>query len=213
MTNSSLKIKVCGMRESDNIRHLIELKPDYIGFILFPGSKRYLGDDYELNTDIPESIQRVGVFVNALIPDIFNWANRLNLHLVQLHGNESPEYCIELHKMGVKIIKAFGVGDDFDFSNLSPYLSCCDYFLFDTKTDLHGGSGKQFNWEVLRKYPFDKPVFLSGGIGPDDDETINNYRNIINIFGIDINSRFEIDPGLKNTIALKGFFQKIRSTK
>lgn len=213
MTDSDLKIKVCGMRESDNIHHLVELKPDYIGFILFPGSKRYLGDDYELSYDIPGSVQRVGVFVNALIPEIFNWTNRLNLKLAQLHGNESPEYCYELHNMGVKIIKAFGVGNDFDFTNLSPYLSCCDYFLFDTLTDLHGGSGKQFNWEVLRKYPFDKPIFLSGGIGPDDDETINYYRNIINIYGIDINSRFEIEPGIKNTVALKRFFQKIRSNK
>ena len=211
MSNSTLKIKVCGMRDEANIRQLLELKPDYIGFILYPGSKRYLGDNYELKTTIPESIQKVGVFVNALIPEVFNWINRLNLQMVQLHGNESREYCTELHKMGVKVIKAFGVDNKFKFSSVRPYLSCCDYFLFDTKTELHGGSGKQFDWNLLKEYDYDMPFFLSGGIGPDDDEIVNYYKSIINIFGVDLNSRFEINHGFKNIVALKNFIEKIRS--
>lgn len=211
MKDSNLKIKVCGMRDEENIRSLIELNPDYIGFILYPGSKRYPGDDYTLNIDIPDKIQRVGVFANALIPEIFSWINRLNLQLVQLHGNESPEYCFELKKMDIRIIKSFGIDNDFDFSVLEPYLSCCDFFLFDTKTDLHGGSGIQFNWNILKSYNANIPVFLSGGIGPDDTEIILNYKNIVNIYGIDINSRFEIQPGLKNIVALKSFFQNLRS--
>jgi len=212
MKDEGLKIKVCGMRDDENIRQLIQLVPDYSGSILYPGSKRYLGDDYELNIEIPVSVQRVGVFVNALIPDIFNWINRLKLDLVQLHGSESPEYCLELNKMGVKVIKAVGVANNFDFSSIGAYLSCCEFFLFDTKTELHGGSGKQFNWDVLSKYPFDIPVFLSGGIGPDDAEIVNCYKNSIDIYGIDKNSRFEINPGLKNTVALKSFIKEIRST-
>ncbi len=211
MKDSSLKIKVCGMRDTENIRLLTELNPEYIGFILYPDSKRYLGDDYTLDVDIPDSIQRVGVFVNALIPDIFNWINRLNLHLVQLHGTESPEYCMELHKMGIHIIKAFGLDDNFDFSILKSYSSCCEFFLFDTKTNHHGGSGKQFDWNVLKNYSYDIPVFLSGGIGPDDDETIHCYKNSIPIYGVDLNSRFEINPGLKNIVSLKSFMKKIRS--
>ncbi|MBN2522010.1 MAG: phosphoribosylanthranilate isomerase [Bacteroidales bacterium] len=211
MKDTGLKIKVCGMRDKENIRSLIRLNPDYIGFILYPGSKRFPGDDYTLNVGIPGEIQKVGVFVNALIPEIFSWINRLDLQLVQLHGNESPEYCYELKKMDIRIIKSFGIDNDFDFSILEPYLSCCDYFLFDTKTDLHGGSGMQFDWNILKSYKASIPIFLSGGIGPDDNEILHNYRSIINIFGIDINSRFEIQPGLKNIAALKSFFQKIRS--
>ncbi len=211
MKDLTLKIKVCGMRDAENIRHLIELNPDYIGFILYPGSKRYLGDDYILDIDIPDFIQRVGVFVNALMPDIFNWSNRLKLDFIQLHGTESPDYCIELHRMGMKIIKAFGIDDDFDFSTLKPYLSCCNFFLFDTKTDFHGGSGKQFDWNILIDYSYDIPVFLSGGIGPDDADTINHYKKSASIHGVDVNSRFEINPGQKNIVALKRFFLELRS--
>ncbi len=211
MKDLTLKIKVCGMRDAENIRHLIELNPDYIGFILYPGSKRYLGDDYILDIDIPDSIQRVGVFVNALMPDIFNWSNRLNLDFIQLHGIESPDYCIELHRMGIKVIKAFGIDDGFDFSTLKPYLSCCNFFLFDTKTDFHGGSGKQFDWNTLIDYSYDIPVFLSGGIGPDDADTINHYKKSVSIHGVDVNSRFEINPGQKNIVALKRFILELRS--
>ncbi|MGD2033534.1 MAG: phosphoribosylanthranilate isomerase [Bacteroidales bacterium] len=207
----NLKIKVCGMRDEENIRQIVALRPDYIGFILYPGSKRYVGDDFSLTISIPDVVQKTGVFVNELIPEVFRWINRLNLDLIQLHGEESPEYCTELSNMDVKVIKAFGIDEKFDFSSLEAYESCCDYFLFDTKSDLYGGTGKQFNWNLLEDYNYDIPLFLSGGIGPDDDEIIQHHSRIANIHGIDINSRFEISPGIKNPAALKAFFHKLRS--
>ena len=211
MKNPNMKIKVCGMRDEANIDALIKLNPDFIGFILYPGSKRYVGDNYDLKYEIPKNILRVGVFVNALIPDIISWINRLQLDFVQLHGNESPECCAELFNMDVKIMKAFGIDNEFDFSILETYQEYCEFFLFDTKTELHGGSGKQFDWNMLSQYSLNLPFFLSGGIGPDDVDTLNYYQAIFNIYGIDINSQFEIQPGLNNTVSLKSFMNKIRS--
>jgi phosphoribosylanthranilate isomerase len=210
MNSSFPKIKVCGMRDPDNIRRLVELQPDYIGFILFPGSKRYLGKNYRLTTEIPNSIKRVGIFVNALIPEIFEWVSRLELDFVQLHGIEPPEYCMEMNNLNIKVIKTFGIDADFDFSILKDYIPYCDYFLFDTKSILHGGSGEQFDWSILKNIKLDKPIFLSGGIGPDDVQLIRQLHQV-NIHAVDINSRFETGPGLKDILLLDKFFKELRS--
>jgi phosphoribosylanthranilate isomerase len=207
---TQLKVKVCGLRYPDNIQQLIRLKPDFMGFILFPGSKRYVGDNYILENGIPKTIKKVGVFVNAVIKDVIHWINRLNLDMVQLHGSEPPEYCNEIHDLGIKVIKSFGIDQNFEFSVLEEFEPFCHYFLFDTISPHHGGSGQKFDWALLQKYDGDIPVFLSGGIEPDDAETIKNF-NLKKISGIDINSRFEISPGLKDINLISEFLEKIRS--
>jgi phosphoribosylanthranilate isomerase len=204
-----LKIKVCGMRHPENIQGLVGLGPDFIGFILFPGSKRYVGNSYVLEADIPEKIKKVGVFVNAVLKDVVHWKSSLDLDIVQFHGSEPPEYCKEVKDMGLKIVKSFGVDQNFDFSTLDEFAPYCDYFLFDTLSPSYGGSGLKFDWSVLQKYSLDIPVFLSGGIGPNDPVEILN-SNLAKIFAIDINSKFEVTPGLKDIELIKGFFTKIR---
>lgn len=208
MSRNPLKVKVCGMRDTQNISALVKLKPDYIGLILFPGSKRYVGDEYILEAQIPETIKRTGVFVNAVIPDVFKWINRLKLDLVQLHGNESPEYCKEFFQMKIPVIKAFGVGEDFDFSVLEDYVPWCRYFLFDTKTPLHGGTGKQFDWSILKNYPYETPYFLSGGISTEDPSRINPV-NYPKLFAVDVNSRFETEPARKDIELLRQFIKAV----
>jgi phosphoribosylanthranilate isomerase len=210
MSPSIAKIKVCGMRDPDNILRVVELQPDYIGFILFPGSKRYIGENYELSVDIPGSIKRVGVFVNSLIPQVIEWVNKLNLDYVQLHGSEPPEYCMELKNMGISIMKSFGIHTQFDFSVVTDYLPYCEYLLFDTETALFGGSGEQFDWSALKNYHQNKSFLLSGGISPGDAKSIKQLENPA-LHGVDINSRFETSPGLKDINIIKKFISELRS--
>ena len=199
------KLKVCGMKYPDNIRKLSELKPDFIGFIFYDKSKRFIGDGLDVSKlNIDKLIEKVGVFVNASIDYILEKLKKYSLDLVQLHGNESPEFCKELQQQSIKISKAFQVDENFDFSELASYYDVCDYFLFDTKTKLYGGSGKKFNWQVLEKYDNKKPFFLSGGIALDDIAEIKKLKNL-NIYAIDINSKFEIEPGLKDIEKIKQF--------
>jgi len=209
MKGKGLKIKVCGMRDPENITELMKLKPDYIGFILFPGSKRFVGEAFQLPGEFPKGIKKVGVFVNAELPDVIKWRIRLSLDSVQLHGDESPEYCRELKKMGISIIKSFNIYEKFDFSMLQEYLLWCDYFLFDTPSEQRGGSGKKFDWSILHSYPFDTPFILSGGIGPEDVEAIKNIKGLP-VVAVDINSRFEDSPAIKNIEKLKNFFYELK---
>jgi phosphoribosylanthranilate isomerase len=210
MGKNKLKIKVCGMRDNENIRHLVKLRPDLIGFILYPGSKRYVGEEYTITVEIPKSIIRVGVFVNALMNEVIHWVNQLNLKYVQLHGTESPEYCRELAEMKIGVIKAFGIDETFDFNVLDPYVPYCDYFLFDTKSDAHGGSGRKFNWKLLDDYQKNKEIIIGGGIGPDDIETISLLNTRLPIFAVDINSCFETEPGIKDIKQVKQFLRLIQ---
>jgi phosphoribosylanthranilate isomerase len=210
MSKPTLKIKVCGMRGPENLRQLIAIEPDFIGFILYSGSKRFVGERFSLPADIPHSIKRVGVFVDALFPAVIEWSNRLELDYIQLHGTESPEYCMELSKMGLKVIKSFGMDDSFNFRQLKAYAPWCKYFLFDTKTPAHGGSGKQFNWKILEKYTDSLPFFLSGGISMEDTDAILSISDN-RLYAIDINSRFEKAPSIKNINLIDAFMKKIRS--
>jgi phosphoribosylanthranilate isomerase len=205
-----IKIKVCGLRDNNNIREILTVHPDFIGFILYPGSKRYVGEDYNLEVEVPASVNKVGVFVNALIKDVFNWKVRLGLDFVQLHGTEPPEYCKEINNMGLKLIKAFGITQDFNFSQLKDYIPYCDYFLFDTKTPVYGGSGQKFDWEILNNYLSENPFFLSGGIKPDDIADICKIKND-KLFAIDINSGFETAPAMKDIQLINQFVNTIRS--
>ena len=204
------KIKICGMKYLDNIREIVKLNPDYIGFIFYEKSPRYIGKDIdpEILDAIPPSIKKVGVFVNATEREMKNAITRNSLNAVQLHGNESPEMCQIIRMAGVEVIKAFPVDEEFDFHSIKRYRESCNSYLFDTKTPTYGGSGKKFNWELLNDQTFTKPVFLSGGIGLEDAESIVNLNNK-SIKVIDINSRFEIEPGLKDVEAVKKFMEII----
>ncbi len=205
-----MKIKVCGMRYGENIKRLMKLKPDFIGFIFYPKSKRYVGDDFDskILLSIPNYIIKTGVFVNSPADVIISKARKYDLDLIQLHGNESPDFCKELNANGLSLTKVFSVGNDFDFSILESYVPHCRYFLFDTQCKEYGGSGKKFNWEILENYTLDVPLILSGGISPDDTEELKSIK--IPLFAIDINSRFETLPGMKNIPLIKEFIHKIR---
>lgn len=203
-----MKIKVCGMKIPENIKAVAELEIDYMGFIFYEPSPRFVGSDLSINDALDEGIKGVGVFVDEPIENVQMLLNKHSLKLVQLHGMESPEYCQEMKEAGYTVIKAFRVGEDFDFNSLEKYLSACDYFLFDTKGKTHGGTGKKFNWTILQQYTYNKPFFLSGGIGPADFKVINAFKHP-QLYALDLNSRFEISPGEKNTTELNYFLEKI----
>jgi phosphoribosylanthranilate isomerase len=192
-----LKIKVCGMREPENILAVAALNPDFMGFIFYPSSPRYVGKDFTLPENFPLSISRVGVFVNASSDEMRQQTRRLSLDYLQLHGDESPEQVADLKKTGIKIIKVFSVDERFDFTKLNLYEQHVDFFLFDTKGKYYGGNAMAFDWEILRKYHLDKPFFLSGGISP-ENAGMAKTLNAPNIYALDINSGVEVSPGLKD---------------
>jgi len=195
-----MKIKVCGMKYPENITAVASLAPDYMGFIFWKGSARYFDG---VLPEIPSAIKKVGVFVDASKAVILKHVSQHKLDLVQLHGNESAAFCKDIKDSGIQVIKAFAVAPDFDFAQLTAYEHSCDFFLFDTKGKSPGGNGITFDWNLLGNYHLAKPIFLSGGIGPDSSAAIKNldYR----VHAIDINSRFELKPGLKNSEAIHNF--------
>ena len=209
-----LKIKVCGMRDPENISGVVKALPDYLGFIFYLKSKRFVGFEPtpEMLLAVPDSVKKVGVFVDELSEKVIEICQNWNLNVVQLHGHETPEYCQQIHGSGITVFKAFSVDEHFDFSSLNAYSGACDYFLFDTKGQLPGGTGQKFNWQLLEKYKGDVPFFLSGGIGPDDVEAVLGFRHP-QLFGFDINSGFEIEPALKDVEEVKKFIFEVRKTK
>ena len=208
-----LKIKVCGMREPDNIRTISALLPDYLGFIFYPASKRYAGDlSPEIRAEIPAFVKKVGVFVNENEDKLITTCSAYGIGTVQLHGDESPEFCEKLAEMGLRIIKVFSIGGSLDTGKILPYRESCSYFLFDTDTDTYGGSGKQFEWGLLKDYTLEIPFFLSGGIGGEDAEKIRNLAHPM-LFGVDINSRFETSPGIKDAGLCESFINAIRAPR
>ena len=204
-----MKIKVCGMKY--NPKEVEVLQPDYMGFIFWEKSPRYI------DTVIPSislKITKVGVFVDASVEEILAKVAKHGLQMVQLHGGESPDLCQQLKNVGIKVMKAFGVDNTFDFSILQPYENVCDYYLFDTKGKLPGGNGYAFDWEVLENYPSTKPFFLSGGIGLEniDDILIFLYRPESKYcYAIDLNSKFETKPGSKDIERLKEFKKRLEN--
>ncbi|MFY0686897.1 MAG: phosphoribosylanthranilate isomerase [Cyclobacteriaceae bacterium] len=195
-----MKLKVCGMRESKNIEQLEQLSPDWMGLIFYPDSKRFVGD-----WDIKTRLKKVGVFVNEATDRIQSTIRNYGLSVVQLHGGESVDQVREVKSMGVDVWKVFGVMDELPIVQMDLYEGEVDAFLFDTKTRDHGGSGEQFDWSILSDYSFDTPFLLSGGLDLDDVEKIK-AMDLEQLIGIDVNSRFEIEPGLKN-------IEKIRELK
>jgi phosphoribosylanthranilate isomerase len=204
-----MKLKVCGLKYKENIEQVAALQPDYIGFIFYNKSKRFVGEDFQMPVISPE-IKKTGVFVNASLEYVKAKVEQYKLDMVQLHGDETPGYCEQM-RCFVKVMKAFGIDEHFDFKVLESYKNYCDYFLFDTKTSEYGGSGKQFNWDVLKKYDNSVPFFLSGGIGLEDIS--NSKFQIPNLAAIDVNSRFEIEPGLKDIEKLKHLTKSLKELK
>ncbi len=248
-----VRIKVCGMKYHDNIEQVSALQPDYLGFIFYEKSTRSFEG---VIPDLPNSIKKVGVFVDAVLEDVIATIKIHKLQAVQLHGTESVEYCeqlkrhyeespdgyradevissletdcVDLEKKSrndeskkpiisstVEIIKVFSIKDEFNFDVLKQYESVCNYYLFDTKGKLPGGNGFTFNWNVLNNYPSTKPFFLSGGIGLDAIKKLNEfYQSTASkyCYAIDVNSQFEIEPGLKNIELLKEFKQNVITRK
>lgn len=204
-----MKIKVCGLKYPDNIKAIEALNPQYMGFIFYGRSPRFVaGVDAGALAAIPSSIIKTGVFVNENAEQIQQLIERYGFGAVQLHGDESPEFA-EQFKGKVQVLKAFGVNEDFDFEQLNNYAGKVDYFLFDTKTDAHGGSGKTFNWEILNRYKLDVPFFLSGGLSLDNLDQISKITHP-QFYGVDLNSKFEIEPGLKDIEKLKRAFGLIK---
>ncbi len=208
-------LKVCGMKYADNIESVAALQPDYMGFIFYEKSARFFDGTIP---KLPESIKKTGVFVDASIENVLEKVEKFDLQAVQLHGKETAEFCNTLkshferseksHK--IEIIKVFSIKDDFDFNILKEYEEVTDYFLFDTKGKLPGGNGYVFNWQILQNYPSKKPFFLSGGIGINEMEKIKNIlKTNLPIYIIDVNSKFEEAPGLKNIEKLKEFKKNI----
>lgn len=218
------------MKYRDNMIEIAQLQPDYLGFIFYEKSSRCFDGQIP---ELPKSIKKVGVFVDAEIKYVIAMIKKHHLNAVQLHGSESPEYCDTLRQICrsgydsrsteknnaipafagmTELIKVFSIKNEFDFSVLQPYETVCDYFLFDTKGKLPGGNGYTFNWDVLKNNPSIKPFFLSGGIGLNEIEKLKRFQNTEAskyCHAIDVNSKFEIEAGLKHTDLLKEFKKRI----
>ncbi len=207
-----MKIKICGIKSGNNLKEIVKLKPDFLGFNFYSGSPRYIGDSLtpEEISFISSFAKSVGIFVNHDEYSILEIQRKFALDYCQLHGNEKPDFCKHLRGLGVKIIKAFGITADFNFHMLIEYLPWCDYFLFDTPSTKFGGTGIRFDWKILNKYELGHPFFLSGGIGPEDAKKIQNLV-LESLIGVDVNSKFEISPGKKDIIALQQFINSIRN--
>ncbi len=203
-------IKVCGMKDPENIRSLTDLPIHFMGLIFYPRSPRYAGDREPLMLRVlPDIIRKVGVFVNEAPDIVINHIDRFELNYVQLHGNESPEYIDLLRsKKEVGIIKAFSISGKQDLKAVEMYGDGCDYFLFDTKTPGYGGSGLQFDWNILTEYNGNIPFFLSGGISVADAERIKEIDHP-QLYALDLNSKFEISPGIKDISLINQFIKQI----
>jgi phosphoribosylanthranilate isomerase len=207
MENKSLKIKICGMRDAENIKAVDALHPDYLGFIFYSISPRYIAP----GSCLPDTkAQKVGVFVNASMEEIIKTTREHGIATIQLHGNENTWFCCDLTDLGYKVIKAFRIDENVDIEYISEYQGCCEFFLYDTKAKAVGGTGKKFDWNILTELDPLGPFFLSGGIGPDDVATIKSL-NLKNLIGLDLNSRFELEPALKDVDKLYGFMQNFTS--
>ena len=210
--NNKLYIKVCGNAKEENILAVKDTAPDLMGFIFHSDSPRHamLRELRDTVHEIPERTRKVGVFVNEPILNLKKLVILCDLHLAQLHGGEDLEYCKELtQKSDFGVIKVFNVDDDFDFSVTKEFEDVVHFFLFDTKSDKPGGSGKKFNWDKLKEYNGELSFFLAGGIGPDDVEEIKKLEHD-KLIGVDLNSGFETEPGIKDVEKVDAFIKELR---
>ncbi len=210
-----MKIKICGLSDPDSIREIARLNPTMMGFIFYaPSPRNACALLPSVVNALPEGIERTGVFVDAPVDHILHTASRYGLTTVQLHGRETPEMCLTLRRSGLRVMKAIGINPDIDWDTLRPYEGTVDLYVFDTLTAIHGGSGRKFDWTLLRTYPLATPFLLSGGIGPDDADAITQAAATLPLMaGIDINSRFETQPGTKDPILVSNFLNRMENVK
>jgi phosphoribosylanthranilate isomerase len=199
-------VKVCGMRDAENIREVEALGVDWMGFVFHRTSPRFVS---ELPDYLPQRAKRIGVFVNETEERIMETVELFRLDMVQLHGQETPDFCNRIRSKGLKVIKAINVQNGFPSEEVFSYEGACDYFLFDTKTSLPGGSGMKFDWSALSAYRGTTPFLLSGGISPDDADRVEVFVHG-HCLGIDLNSRFETSPAYKDIRLLQSFIDKIK---
>jgi phosphoribosylanthranilate isomerase len=207
-----MKLKVCGMRESANVKNLLDkVQPDWMGLIFYPASPRFV-DDIQADWIRETEVKKVGVFVDAAFSEIVEKTHKFGLTTVQLHGDESAEEVEKLKNItGLEIFKVFSIEKNINWNNLEEYLEHVDYFLFDTFTHAYGGSGKTFDWQILLDYPFDKPFLLSGGLNIGHVESIKDLKSKVpQLAGVDINSKFELEPGLKEIELIMEFKKLIK---
>lgn len=209
--HADMMIKICGMRDPENIAEVASLVPMLMGFIFHDGSPRNAqGISPDIIKNLPEFIRPVAVTVDKDFDEIMDLCHTYGFKIVQLHGDESPELCRQLRANGLTVFKAIGLNvEEVDWDSVKRYDNDVDMFLFDYKCKSHGGSGQKFSWRILNDYPLDTPYLLSGGIGPDDIDAIVEAMRP-GMAGIDINSRFEIKPGLKNLSKLINFIVSLR---
>lgn len=207
-----IAIKVCGMRGPDNIADVAKVMPDYMGFIFYPRSPRYCGFlELERKVVLPEGIEPVAVTVNMEDEELMAIASRCGITTFQLHGNESPEDCRRLHDKGFRVWKAFQIDTDESLSLIGDYEGTVDIALLDTSAKGYGGSGRKFNWKILDGYRANLDFILSGGIGENDADAVIALRHP-RLSGVDLNSRFETVPGVKDVARLSRFIDTVRKT-
>lgn len=209
-----LKIKVCGMTDPENVQSVCKYRPDYLGFIFYRRSVRYVGDapDPKLFSSVPDGIRKTAVFVNEHYEKMIELTGKYGIEVLQLHGMESPETCKALRIHGKTVIKVFP-GDQLENKGLlSDYSGAADYYLFDTPVKSHGGSGRKFDWSALGRLRSDMSFFLSGGISPNDAELIKTI-DLPSFYAVDVNSRFETEPGMKDPELVGKFVNEIRDDK
>lgn len=209
MIMNKIKIKICGLNDLKNATEVAELQPDFMGFILYRGSSRYVSLETagKIIRNIPTTIQKVAVLVNEPYDDALKIAQSGYFDLLQLHGNETQEYCSRLSQH-IRLIKVFSVTDKLPVG-MPDYSEFCEMFLFDTSGVNYGGSGKAFNHKILSEYKTEKEYILSGGISPDDSTYLRTLK-AEKLVAIDLNSRFEVSPGIKDIKLLKYFMEKLR---
>lgn len=209
-----MRVKVCGMTQPEQVEQLATMGVSFAGFIFYPKSPRYVFK-HMTTTQIRKQndINKVGVFVNASIEEVLHMVDECRLHLVQLHGDESPKYCEKIADY-VSVVKAFRLSDNDSVEwMIRPYMDCCDMFMFDTMGAGYGGTGKKFDWSVLKDTVIGKPFFLSGGIEPGDEEQLREFEQepaAKGLFAVDINSKFETSPGFKDMNLVREFVAKMK---
>ncbi len=210
MPVNNIHLKVCGMRDPLNIAEVGALDPDYMGFIFYRGSKRFVGEDFLVPDELSTAIKRVGVFVNEDTDVMLRVARNNRLDYLQLHGQESVDQCARVSGEGLAVIKTFNVDSMFDFAVTSKYVGVTDFFLFDTKGSLPGGNGSSFDWSYLKSYNQEVPFFLSGGISADNIQSIESLKGM-NIHAVDVNSGVERSPALKDITLLIELTNKMKA--